>query len=271
MSATIVLSYRADTTGDRHANLLAVLRWLARTPQFPVIVVEQDAVPRLAERLPHPACTVLFAYNPGPFNKGWGLNVGVRQAGTPVLMFCNADLLVQGAPARWADACVNGFQVVKPYRQLVDLSPETTALVRASGLSALPSTLGGAQASAREARGEFAPLCGGAFVMRADAFYALGGWDERFLGWGGEDDAMSYKIERARLATLELDEGPALHLWHPRSAATTFEHGHYEANRALLARHRQYSEAERLRLAEVQAQLMGRREKYRPMDSGAAP
>ena len=92
----------------------------------------------------------------------------------------------------------------------------------------------------------------------------LGGWDERFIGWGGEDDALTYKVQRKRISTLELDEVPALHLWHPRPQAQTLGQPHYAANKAPLAGYRALPEASFDRMLEVQRQLLGHREKYRP-------
>ena len=268
MSATIIITYRANESGERHANLLAVLRWLAEMPQLALIVVEQDSVPRLTQALPYPSCQIVFAYNPGPFNKSWGLNLGARLARTPVLVFTDADLLVPGDSLLDSVAhCTGHHHMAKPYRRLLDLSPEATEQVQKAGVESLTGALD-MTASTREAKGEFAPLCGGSFAIRTDSFYALGGWDERFVGWGGEDDAMSHKVQRARLPVLELDEVAALHLWHPRAVDSAAGHGHYESNRALLARYRHYSEAERLRLAEVQVQVMGRRDKYQPSRDG---
>ncbi len=42
-----------------------------------VVVVEQDAVPRLDAPLECGGGVARFAYNPGPFNKAWGLNLAV--------------------------------------------------------------------------------------------------------------------------------------------------------------------------------------------------
>jgi predicted glycosyltransferase involved in capsule biosynthesis len=100
------------------------------------------------------------------------------------------------------------------------------------------------------------------FAIRRDAFVHLGGFDERFVGWGGEDDAMTIKVERARLSCVELDREVALHLHHPRPAEATFGHAHYAANRALLDDYARYDDATLARLAEVQWQLAGHARKY---------
>ena len=48
----------------------------------------------------------------------------------------------------------------------------------------------------------------------------LGGWDERFLGWGAEDDAMDIKVHRSGLRGVILKGSPGFHLAHRRAGAT---------------------------------------------------
>ncbi len=262
MTANIILTYRGDQSGSRYANLLAVLSFLAETPQWPVTVVEQGSFPQLSQPLPHPKCSLVFAYNPGPFNKGWGLNVGARRSNASVLLFTDADLLIPGMLPRTVEHCMRHTQVVKPYRQVLDLSPEATGRLLAGNSDTLQNMAG--IASNRQSLGESPPLCGGAFAIRRSAFMKLGGWDERFRGWGAEDDAFSYKIQRARLSTLEFDDAVALHLFHPRSEDRTSDSANYASNLSLLERYHQYDQPQLERLQEVQVQAMGHSEKYRP-------
>jgi len=263
MEATVILTYRENATPDRRENLFAVLAWLAQTPGYEVIVVEQDALPRLSGDLPHPNCRVVFAYNPGPFNKAWGLNIGARNAESQVLIFNDADVIAHGMLSMSVALCQNNYCFVKPYRRLVDLTPGETAQVRIGHHDFMPER-NADELPNRGGVAEVIVLCGGLFLIRRDAFAHLGGWDERFRGWGGEDDALTYKVQRSRLSTVELDERPALHLWHPRSAETTSGQPFYRSNCDLLARYRRYTDPELRRLSEVQMQMMGHREKYRP-------
>lgn len=258
MRAAILLTYRAGNTPHRHTNLLAVVKWLAQWPDYELIVLEQDALPTLTEPLPHPRCRKSFAYNPGPFNKSWGLNVAARMSDAQVLAFGDADLIVPGMVQKSIEHCSDRYAVVKPYRRLVDLTEQESGLLLSGELNL--ASIDPAEQD-RESRGEYLLLCCGWFVIRAAAFHKLGGWDERFRGWGGEDDALTHVVQRARLPTLEFDEVPALHLWHPRSPMT---HQHYQDNRALVARYAQLSDAELQRLAEVSRNVMGYSKKYQP-------
>ena len=270
MGTSAIVAYRGGPGSDRRANLDAVLAWLWRSPAIEVIVVEQDAYPRLEGPLPHPAARVVFAYHAGPFAKAWGLNVGARLSEGGVLLFGDADVIVPGGLEQAASICASRVQVVKPYRELVDLTPDETALVREQGEDA-PVRRDATTPRNRDAIGERLVLCGGWFAIRRDAFAAIGGFDERFVGWGGEDDAMTIKVERTRLATCELEPGPAWHLWHPRDAATTSDQPHYASNLALLEDYRHYDDEALARLFEVQRHTCGRRDKYRPANSDERP
>jgi glycosyltransferase involved in cell wall biosynthesis len=260
VNASAILTYRGEGGGERRANLDAVLARLAALPGVEVIVVEQDRAPTLAPSAAAARCTHAFAPNAGPFNKSWGFNVGARMARGAVLAFCDADLLVGDSLDEALDLCMRGYAVAKPYVRMIDLDAQESAAIR-EGRAAAASI--DAARPGREAIGEHIVLCGGLFAIRRDALVHVGGFDERFVGWGGEDDAMTIKVERARLSCVELDREVALHLHHPRPAAATFGHAHYAANRALLDNYARYDDATLARLAEVQWQLAGHPDKYR--------
>ena len=257
-----ILTWRDGEDASRRANLFAVLEWLAGYPQFEPVLVEQDSVPRLDGGLPHPGCRHVFAYNPGPFNKSWGLNVGFSHTQGMWMAFADADIVlgdVLGGSIEYLD---KGYQALKPYRRLIDLDEAESARVRGGEFDFVPDRRGAAPN--REGVGERIVFAGGVFLIARAAFARLGGWDERFRGWGGEDNAMSWRIERARLPALELDTRAALHLAHPRSQATTFGQPHYAANCALLESCRRLEDPQLARFSEIQAQVIGYRDKYRP-------
>ena len=57
-------------------------------------------------------------------------------------------------------------------------------------------------------------------LFQRQSLALLGGWDERFLGWGGEDNAMDIKDQRAGLRGVMLKGSPGFHLAHRRVGAT---------------------------------------------------
>lgn len=64
----------------------------------------------------------------------------------------------------------------------------------------------------------------------------LGGFDERFRGWGFEDRAF-FLAARAS-SGVDRIPGAAWHLWHPRSNEKNPKHADYRANQILAARYR---------------------------------
>jgi predicted glycosyltransferase involved in capsule biosynthesis len=94
----------------------------------------------------------------------------------------------------------------------------------------------------------------------------LGGWDERFVGWGGEDNAMDIKIKRAGLRAAMVKESPGFHLAHRRANATAAEDPHYRNNLALLKQLREMPDEALRRMCEVTLQLAGNPDMHRPME-----
>jgi hypothetical protein len=261
--SSYLITYRNGADPARRANLQAVLAWLAGYAQFEVIVVEQDDTPRLEGPLAHPAARIAFAYNPGPFNKSWGLNLAYRLSSAPLLAFGDADVIVGSVIGDCANYLTGGYQAVKPYRRLIELDETESTRVRGGDFDWIAPRTGEALWP-REMEGERLAYAGGLFLITRQAFAAAGGWDERFRGWGGEDDALSYRLERTRVPALELDTRPAVHLHHARLRENTFGQPHYTTNTQLLQDYRRYTDAELKRLAEVQNQFNGWRDKYRP-------
>lgn len=272
-SACYILTYRAGRArvasahNHRLDNLTTVLAWLRRFPALAVILVEQDSTPTLnvAEMLPHlQGINYQFAYNPGPFNKSWGLNVGARCANTDVIGFGDADVIC-GDVMESVQACLERVIAVNCHRRTVDLTAAQSMLVRSGNHDFLPTA---DVSREREQQQEHVVFCGGNFFIRRQAFLELGLWDERFLGWGGEDDAMSHKLQRARVSAMEFDSRPAIHLYHERAAPLVGgapPHANYAMNVQLVQRYRDYPDVELSRLYEIGRQVHGNPAKYRPL------
>lgn len=258
---TYVVTYRDDGTVQRRANLASVLDWVRTLHDVDLVVVEQDEVPKSAVAA-HDGMRWVFAYNPGPFNKSWGLNVGAKLTTSALLAFGDADVICAQAWPQAVRLLREQFPVVKPYRRIVDLTEQESACVRAGQWNFQPQRPPD-QLPNREAKGEFVVFAGGLFLVRREVFDRVGGFDEGFLGWGGEDDAMTLRLIASAAPMHTLDLTPALHLWHPRSPATTFKQAHYRANCALLSEYRCYDQAQLVRLCESQELTIGNRDKYR--------
>jgi N-terminal domain of galactosyltransferase len=264
MKVSCILTYRESGDPARRANLLAVLQWLAQWPQFEVILTEQDVAPTL-DLLPlKTPIQSLFCYNPGGFNKGWGYNVGTRLSTGNILVFVDADTICLNLDAAIAH-CLNGTSVVRPFSKMIDLTAEQSALAQQDWRNLQAPEFLMPNAPERSALGEYENLCSGIVLFQRDAFNYLGGWDERFIGWGGEDDAMSIKAQRAQMPTMIMPTRASYHLHHQR--ANTPEHlasPEYQTNLTLLKILAAMPADNLKRLCEVGQQLAGYHDMHRP-------
>ena len=80
-SVTVVMGVRCNPSEpERLANAKICLQALnvQTLPRwrYRIVVVEQDETPRLERELAPFADKYVFAYNPGPYNRGWAFNIG---------------------------------------------------------------------------------------------------------------------------------------------------------------------------------------------------
>ncbi len=211
-----------------------------------------------------PSLRSLFAYNPGPFNKSWGFNVGVRASKSSVLAFGDADVLCRGLPAAVA-AARSGAPLVRAFSRALDLDEADSDMLRAD-LSCLGDPSFGAAAPDRTQSGEPLPLCGELVLFQRQFLARLGGWDERFLGWGGEDGAMDIKVQRSGARCAMVKGSLGFHLAHRRASGTIAADPYYSNNLALLQQLRAMPDDALRRMCEVTAQLAGNPDMHRPME-----
>lgn len=268
MSCSIIITFRNDEHSYRLRNLQVVLKWLSESTEIDVILVEQDRLRRAVFDAEYPNVRHALVYNTGAFNKSWGFNVGVRFSQSAYLCFCDADTLLDVPIQSIIAHTAYGTEVIKPHRNTIDLTPEQTDQLRQSQSDAYLKSMQVEPRHQRSAKGEFSSLASAMIVISRKAFDRLGGWDERFVGWGGEDDAMSHKIQRLRLSTLELAQHSAYHLWHPQPHTNTFGQAAYKSNLAIVQRYKRMTNDELDWLMAVQKQGHGNANKYRPREGG---
>jgi glycosyltransferase involved in cell wall biosynthesis len=154
------------------------------------------------------------------FNKAKALNAGVQASRARSLVLHDADIVVPADYLRATSTCLEqGWDVVQPLRFLFLLSPEqTTRFLEGPGFP-VPRVV-------RDVQQNFA---GGSTAVAKDAYVGVGGHDERFEGWGGEDTDFLCRLRGHR--RMPGSFAPGVHLWHapaPEKAG--------ERNRELMGR-----------------------------------
>jgi hypothetical protein len=189
---------------QRLPHLLTTLRTIAGQEGAAVeaIVVEQSAEPEIASSLPD---WVRYIHTPSTddYNRAWTLNAGVAAARGEIVVLHDNDTLV---PSRYAAECVarigEGLDFLEPKRFIFYLDQNETQRVFDSGEipAGVPSTI------------VQNPL-GASIVARRSAYLAVGGFDQAFVGWGGEDNEFWERAEVGGKAS-RFGYLPFIHLFH---------------------------------------------------------
>ncbi len=192
----------------RLPHLLATLESIAAQVGTSVecIVVEQDIASQLGPHLP--AWVRLVHTTPPapdmPYCRAWTFNVGALHARAPVLVLHDNDMLVPTDYAAWILArMAQGYAVVNPKRFIFYLSEAHSRAVFGAQAGLLREA---PEAIVQNLEG------GGSVAITSKAYAAIGGLDESFIGWGGEDNEF---WERAQTLRVWPWAGlPLVHLWH---------------------------------------------------------
>jgi len=189
----------------RLPHLLAALRGIAGQSGVAIecIVVEQSVEREIESRIPS---WVRYLHTPVrdasyDYNRAWTLNAGTAAARGRVVVLHDNDILV---PSRYA---AEVLARVEDGWEFLDLKRFTFYLGEAETKRWFESE------RATKPRTVIQNLQGASIAAERNAYRAIGGFDEEFVGWGGEDNEF---WERAQAAgkTYQFGYLPFLHLWH---------------------------------------------------------
>lgn len=179
--------------------------------------------------------TPYIGEHPGtkPFNVAYCLNTAARaaiDAGATALTVWSADQVPDLAVLHEAAALAEAHPWAPLFSQTIKLSRSTTAAL----LAGKPIDW------TRTADADVRPFCTAALVVRSDVWVDIGGYDERFRGWGCEDTAHRFALRYLHPIDPRVEErgGDTYVLWHRRA-----QRDHFEANRARLAAYREAFDA----------------------------
>jgi hypothetical protein len=193
---------------ERLPLLLATLETIAaqREVRLECLVIEQDEQSLIRSVLPD---WVRHIHAPlsspdAPYNRSHTFNVGAREARGEVLLLHDNDMLLpSGYGRRLLDRVEQGYEVINPKRYIFYLNPMHSAAVLKDGVAfdAAPTE---AIVQNLEA--------GGSMAIRRDTYHEIGGMDEGFVGWGGEDNEFWDRC--LTRPTWIWGYEPIVHLWH---------------------------------------------------------
>jgi glycosyltransferase involved in cell wall biosynthesis len=211
-----IVCYRESGIERKKALEFTISRFRAYFPSIEIIVVEQDLKSKL-EIDKNLDISHLFIHNSGPFNRSWAFNCASKHSKKEIFMFTDADIFLD---KEGYDECFNAtelFEAITPNK--IEISNVFIDENQGNKIVLLNMR-------------KLHSFAGGMLIITRQAFEKIGGWDERFEGWGGEDDAMSHVIYNQLCSkTLNI---PNYHIDHPHEHISGNNHPQYEANRTLV-------------------------------------
>ncbi len=196
----------------RLPHLLATLKSIAgqQGAVGECIVVEQDTHSQIGPHLPP---WVRLVHTPPlapdmPYCRSWAFNVAAKQARSPILVLHDNDMLMPtDYAAQILHRVAHGYEVVNLKRFIFYLhEAHTDAFLRGT-----VSLLGAAPAVVLQNA-----EAGGSVAITRAGFDQIGGMDESFIGWGGEDNEFWERAQTLRAWTW--GSLPMVHLWHVAQA-----------------------------------------------------
>lgn len=199
-----------------NVSFIIVVRGLGRLPQFnaclasllaqeecdfEVVVVEQSEIKEFESIIPE---WVKYVHTPttAPFNRSWGLNVGAQNAAGKHLVICDADMVFPIHAAKSIEKRLSlGLDALRLSRYIFFVDKSSSEMLQNKNSFDSHIQL--------EAITQNTP---NPLAVTREKYLEIGGHDESFYRWGGEDNEFM-----SRLRTLKLSEGsflPILHLWH---------------------------------------------------------
>lgn len=163
----------------------------------------------------HPGFEIVAGTDDGvdPFNKCQAINRAAREASGDSFYICDSDTWV---PPAHVEAAVAGLEVApgrwwRPWHQKVKLNQPATEAV----LDAGPENWDGGFDPRQRFENRNTYWAAPPLMLHRILFDEVGGMDERFRGWGHEDDAFAWSL-KALFGEAEVVHGQCVHLFHPR-------------------------------------------------------
>lgn len=202
-SFTYVIGYRHKL--DRLSNLRRVLDWINGFTGVDVILIEQDTHSKIAHL--NLKARHVFLKTDKPYNRSWAFNVATKMSKSNIIAFSDADIIMEPNQFINSIKLIEQYDMISPYTSVLDLQQNESGLPISELLKIN-----------RPGRGEDdhqkINICGGLCIFRKDAIQRIGGWNEGFIGWGGEDDFQAIKVQNF-LNHIEVPN-KCYHLYHSR-------------------------------------------------------
>ncbi|MGN2275048.1 galactosyltransferase-related protein [Priestia megaterium] len=152
--------------------------------------------------------------NSEPFNRSEAINTAAKKATKDVFVIADADVIYDPSILIQAIQLLNKNAWVIPYDRCLNISKSSTEIL----LNSFPEWPIPIEVKSKERifkNGEVKPVSG-VIVVTRENFNIVKGFDERFIGWGREDDAFKDAMNTLCGPYKRITENSIYHLWHPK-------------------------------------------------------
>ena len=183
---------------DRIIPLRRVVDWLSGFQGCEILIIEQDThskIEHLSIRSNH-----FFIKSELPFNKSWAYNVAIRRSTSPVIIFGDADVIMDPLLLINSLKELESVDCIYPLKEIVKLAAHESMADSQSILKV-------------DRQGDTANIGDGILLFNKQALLSIGGWNEDIIGLGGYDNKFqSMKI--SKLLNYKKLDYKAYHFFH---------------------------------------------------------
>ncbi len=137
------------------------------------------------------------------WRKSWAYNIGARMAHGKILLFHDGDICMPASYCKTVHKTLikDGYEVASLQRFLFYLNQKTSKHIQQTEKlpCSVPETI-------------LQNWKGGTIAILKEKFFEIGGYDEGFVDWGGEDTEFYDRCQT--LNHMEFGTVPFIHLWH---------------------------------------------------------
>jgi glycosyltransferase involved in cell wall biosynthesis len=182
---------------DRVLPMRRVVEWLSGFQGVEILLVEQDKhskIDCLNLKVNH-----IFIKSEAPFNKSWAFNVGLKRANSSVIIFGDADFLMNPMELIESLKTLENCDCVIPTNKVVNLTHQESLMDTNSVLSL-------------KRYQNKSNILDGISIFKKESIMKIGGWNEDLIGLGYENEFNILKIKKH--LNLKQMEYVGYHMFH---------------------------------------------------------
>ena len=225
MDLSIIMAYKSDNGGLRDKHLhWTLFRYKLMFPEAEIIISE-DKQSNLSKDWEG-------------FNKSRFINFGVKNATRNNLLITDIDVVLSKKTIEEGTRVAKDHSLVMPVFNLYRLTESTTMDILSKPPNINMPKIDLSKQSKLIREGTYP--CG-FHIITKEHYIQSGGYDERFVGWGREDNAFQRVVMTMVDKPYMRLDADVYHLWHPRNLKHNTEARNDDVKKELMDKYKRYT------------------------------